>query len=89
MICPHSEDAEGFLWLHLASHFRKDFNARNRLGSPVLANDQLLQDPPGSTAALTSLGTAVTIATWVLLIAINLWCLRKLFEGESSSKAEG
>jgi hypothetical protein len=86
MICPHSEDAQGFLWLHLASHFLSHSNACNRFGSPVLANDQLLQDPPGSTAALTSLGTAVTIATWVLLIAINLWCLRKLFEGESSTQ---
>jgi len=66
----------------------KDFNACNRLGSPVLANDQLLQNPPGSTAALTSLGTAVTIATWVLLIAINLWCLHKLFAGEGSKQTE-
>jgi hypothetical protein len=88
MICPHSEDAECFLWLHLASHFLKDFNARDRLGSPVLVNDPLLQDPPGSTVALTSMGTAVTIATWVLLIAINLWCLRKLFAGESGTQAE-
>lgn len=54
----------------------------------MLVNDQLLQDPPGSTAALTSLGTAVTIVTWVLLIAINLWCLRKLFAGDASTQAE-
>lgn len=56
---------------------------------PVLATDQLLQDSPGSPAALTSFGLAVTIATWALLIAINLWCLRKLFAGDASPPQEG
>ncbi len=35
-------------------------------------------DPP---ATLNSLGTSVTIATWVVLVAVNLWCLRKLLRG--------
>ena len=56
---------------------------------PVLSTDQFVQDAPGSPAALTSLGTIVTIATWVLLIAINLWCLRKLFAGDPPSAQEG
>jgi len=56
---------------------------------PVLATDQLIQDPPGSPAALTSMGLVVTIATWALLIAINLWCLRKLFSGDVTPSQEG
>lgn len=55
----------------------------------MLATDQLLQDSPGSHAALTSFGLVVTIATWALLIAINLWCLRKLFAGDATPTHEG
>ena len=36
-------------------------------------------DPP---ATLNSLGMVVTVATWVVLVGVNLWCLRKLLRGD-------
>lgn len=51
----------------------------------MLLTDQVLQEGPASPATLNSLGMVVTIATWALLIGINLWCLRKLFLGNQES----
>ncbi|MCH2100479.1 MAG: hypothetical protein MK209_00935 [Planctomycetes bacterium] len=81
-----AEGGKGFLCLHLASRALNNSNARNHsVTPPVLANDQLIQESSGSPAALTSMGLAITIATWALLIGINLWCLRKLFSGGATS----
>lgn len=77
-----------FLRLHLDSTRAKEWNADRPLAPPVLSTDQLVQDSAGSPATLTSLGMVVTMLTWALLICINLWCLRKLFAGESAGNPE-
>lgn len=54
----------------------------------MLPTDQLLQDAPATAqTSLTAFGTVFTTVTWALLIAINFWCLRKLFRNPGGPQA--
>jgi flagellar biogenesis protein FliO len=49
----------------------------------MLASDQVLQEAANTPAALNPFGTVFTALVWVLLILINLWCLRKLIKSDT------
>jgi len=39
----------------------------------------MLQETAPAVATLNPFGATITTVTWVILIGINLWCLRRLF----------
>jgi flagellar biogenesis protein FliO len=43
----------------------------------------MLEETAPAVATLNLFGATITTLTWVLLIAINLWCLRRLFRSQA------